>query len=184
MGVHTHSLVFMCTQWVFRGYSHSLIGIHEHSVGVQGVFNTHSLAFTCTHKPSEHVQYWLKGAHVYSRAIMGYSILTKRHSCALTSVQGVFSSDINEIFLMVTPWWVTFNNDTRCSCTLNGWSNSLKGVHAHSMGVQGVFILTYWRSCTLNGCSGAVPTHSLALMRTQWVFRGWSHSLIGVHVHS
>ena len=52
MGVHTHSMAFMHTQWVFRGCSHSLIDIHAHSMGVQGVFNTHSKVFTCTHKHS------------------------------------------------------------------------------------------------------------------------------------
>jgi hypothetical protein len=34
-------------------------------------------------------------------------------------------------------------------------------------------ILTHRRSCALDGCSGAVPTHLLALM-SQWVFRGCS----------
>jgi hypothetical protein len=52
---------------------------------------------------------------------------------------------------MVTPRWVAFNNDSMAvMCT--HW----------------VFTLTQWRSCTLTACSGAVPTHSLAFMSTQW----------------
>ena len=50
-------MAFMYTQWMFRGCSHSLIGVHVHSMVVQGVFNTHSLAFMCTHKCSGGVQY-------------------------------------------------------------------------------------------------------------------------------
>jgi hypothetical protein len=69
----------------------------------------------------------------------------------------MFSSDTNAIFLMVTPWWVAFNNGSM--------------VFMHT---QWVLTLTQWHSCALNGCSGAVPTHSLVFMRTQWVFRGCS----------
>ena len=100
-------------------------------------------------------------------SIQGCSIITQRCSHALTSVQGVFSSDTNEIFLIVTPWWVAFNNDSMAF-----------------MRTQWAFTLTEWHSCAFNGCSGAVPTHSLAFMHTQWVFRGCSHSLIGIHTHS
>ena len=31
-------MTFMHTQWVFRGYSHSLIDVPVHSMGVQGLF--------------------------------------------------------------------------------------------------------------------------------------------------
>jgi hypothetical protein len=96
----------MCTQWVFRGCSHSLIGIHVHS-----------------------------------QVFKGCSLLTHWCSCALTSVQGVFSSDTGEIFLMVAA------------------------MVSHVQ--QWVFTLTYYHSCTLNGCSGDVQ-----------------YSLIGVHSHS
>jgi hypothetical protein len=151
---------------------------------VEGMFSTHSKVFTCTHKHSGRVQYWLKGIHAHSQAFRGCSILTQRHSCALTNVQGVLSSDTNEIFLMVTAWWVAFNNDSMAfmrtqweftltqwhSCALNecsgGVQYSLIGIHVHSMGVQGMFPLTHWHSCKLNGCSGAVHTHSLAFTRT------------------
>jgi len=47
--------------------------------------------------------------------------------------------------------------------------------------IQTVQILTQGWSCPLNGSSGAVPTHSLACMCTQWVFRG---CLILTHWHS
>jgi hypothetical protein len=103
----------------------------------------------CTHKHSGCVRYSLKGVHVHSQAFRGCSILTQRHSCALTSIQGALSSDTNQIFLIVTPWWVAFNND------------SIVLMHT-----QWVFTLTQWHSCVLNGCSGPVPTHSLAFTLT------------------
>ena len=40
--------------------------------------------------------------------------------------------------------------------------------------IQTFQILTQRHSSSLNWCSGAVPTHSLAFMRTHWVFRGCS----------
>ncbi len=49
------------------------------------------------------------------------------------------------------------------------------------MRTQWVFPLTQCHSCALNGCSGAVPTHSLVFMRTQGIFRGCS---ILTHCHS
>ncbi len=64
----------------------------------------------------------------------------------------------------------------------------------HSMGVQGMFPLTHWCSCTLNGCSGGVQyslksilVHSQAFrecsvltqMRSfSWSHHGESHSII------
>ena len=151
--------------------------------GCSGDVPTHSFAFMCTHKHSGPVQYslkgvlhsqafrgcsiWLKGVQVHSQAFRGCSILTQRHSCTLTRVQGVFSSDTNENFLMVTPWWVAFNIDSMAFMHAHKCSHSLNGVHAHSMGVKGLFPLTHWHSCTLNGCSGGVQ-----------------YSLIGIHVFS
>jgi hypothetical protein len=52
------------TQWVFRGCSHSLIGVHAHSMGVQGVFNAHSLSLTCIHKLSGGCSISLKGVQL------------------------------------------------------------------------------------------------------------------------
>jgi hypothetical protein len=137
---------------------------HSHALtSIQGVFSTHSKVFTHTHKYSGGVQYWLKGVHVHSQALRVCSILTQRRSCALTAVQVMFSSDTNENFLMVTPWWVAFNSDSMAFMRTHKCSHSLIGSHAHSMGVQGVF-----------------NTHSLAVMHIQWVFRSCSHSLIDV----
>jgi hypothetical protein len=148
----------MRTQWVFRGCSHSLISVHVHSLGVQGVFNTYSFAFTRTHKLS-----W------------GYSILTQRRSHALTSVQGVFSSGTNEIFLMVTPWWTAFNNDSivfmHTQWVFRDCSHSLNGVHAHSMGVQGVFnIHSLAFTCTHKHSGGVQYVFSLfKYLKAQWI---------------
>ena len=64
---------------------YSLNPIHTHSVCSGGV------------------QHSLKGIHMHSTAFRGYSILTRRHSCALNSIQGLFNSHTNAIFLMVTP---------------------------------------------------------------------------------
>ena len=58
-------------------------------------------------------------------------------------------------------------------------SCALTSVNTHSLA-----LMHTQRSCALNGCSGAVHTHSLGFMHTQWVFRGCSHSLIGIHAQS
>ena len=81
-------------------------------MGVQGLVpltHWHSCALNGC---SGCVQYSLIGVHAHSQAFRGCSILTHWRSCVLTSVQGVFSSDTNEIFLMVTSQWVAFNNDS------------------------------------------------------------------------
>ena len=143
MGVHTHSMVVMCTQWVFRGcshsligihvhsmgvqgYSHSLIGIHPQSMGVQGEFSTHSLAFTCTQwvfrECSRGVQYSLKGIHMHSQAVRVCLILTQMRSFSL--------SHHGELHSIMTQWH---------SCALNGCSHSLSGIHLHSMVFRGCF---------------------------------------------
>jgi hypothetical protein len=110
----------MRTQLMFRGCSYSLIGVHVHSMGVQGVFNTHSLVFMCTHKCSGVVQYSLKGIHVHSQVFRVCSVLTQMRS---------FSWSHNgELRSIVTQWH---------SCTLNGCSHSLNGVLAHQWVFRG-----------------------------------------------
>jgi len=152
----------MHTQWVFRGCSHSLIGVNAH-YKCSVMLSTHSKVFTCNHKCSEGVQYWLKGNHTYLIVFRACSILTQKHSCAITSTQRVYSSDTNESFAwshhgelrsLMTRWH---------SCTLNGYSNSLIAF----MCTQWVFPLTHLHSCALNEFSGAVQ-----------------YSTIGVHTHS
>jgi len=143
----------MCTQWVFRAGSHSLIGVHGHSLGVQGVFNTHSLAFTCTHKHSGSVQYSLTGIQTHSQVFRACSVLTQMRSFSW--------SHHGESCSIMTQWW---------SCPLIGCSHSLNGVHVHSMGVQGVFnthslafMCTQW---VFRGCSHSligVHEHSIAV---------------------
>ena len=146
----------MHAQRVFRGCSHS------------------SKVFTRIQLHSGHVQYSLKGVQVHSIVFRGCSILTHRCSRAFTRVQGAFSSDTNAIFLMVTPWWVAFNNDSmalmrtqwvfnthslafmRTQCVFRGCSHSLIGVHAHSMGVQGLFNTHSLVSTCTHKCSGHV----------------------------
>jgi hypothetical protein len=161
---------------------------HWHSsalTSVHGLFSTHSKVFKRTHKHSGGVHYWLKDVQVHSQAFKGCSILTQMSSCALTSIQGVFSSDTNENFLMVPPWWVMFNNDSKVI-----------------MLTQWVFTLTQWQSCTLNGCSetvqysligihvhtmdfhGVFNTHSLVLTCTHTHLKGVQYSLFGIHFHS
>ena len=141
--VPTHSLAFMHTQWVFRGCSHSLIGVHAHSMGVQGVFNTHSKAFTCTHKHSGGVQYSLTGFQVHSQAFRACSVLTHMRTFSW--------SHHGESHSIMTQ---------RRSCTLNGCSRSLNGIHAHSMGVQGLFPLTHWHSRALTSIQEVFNTCS------------------------
>ena len=129
----------MHTQWVFRGCSHSLMGVHAHSMGVQGVFNTHSLAFTRTHKHSGGVQYSLTGIQAHSQAFRVCSVLTQ-----MRTFLWLHHSESRSIMTQ------------RRSYTLIGCSHSLNGGHAHSMGVQGLLPLTHWHSCALNECSGGV----------------------------
>jgi hypothetical protein len=107
------------------------------------ILSTHSKVFICKHKHPMSVQY-----EVFKwnpQAFRVCSILTQRPSCALTSVQGVFISDMNENFFMFTPWWGVFGNDSQ-----------------EVMVTQWVFTLTQWCKSTLNGCSGeGLHTHSL-----------------------
>jgi hypothetical protein len=76
----SHSIMTQQRSCTLIGCSHSLNDKHEHSMGVQGLFNTHSLAFTCTHKLSGAAQYSLIGLHTHSQAFRGCSILSQRHS--------------------------------------------------------------------------------------------------------
>ena len=153
--------------------------------GCSGDVPTDSLAFMCPHKCSGHVQYLLKGVHVHSQAFRGCSILTQRHSCALNRCSGAVqywlkgvhahSQAFRECSVLTQIRTFSWSHHVEScsimtqwySCALNGCSHSLNGIHAHSMGVQGVF-----------------NTDSLAFMCTQWVFRGCSRSLNGVHTHS
>ena len=52
------------------------------------------------------------------------------------------------------------------------------------MHIQTFQILTQICLCALNGCSGAVPTHSLAFTCTHKCSRDVQYSLIDVHLHS
>ena len=184
MGVYTHSMAFMCIQWVFRGCSILTQGIHVHSMGVQGllpltqwhlfplngvqgVFTTHSLAFTRTHKHSGGVQYWPKGIHAHSQVFRGCSILTQRCSCTLTSIQGVFNT-VSKAFM----------HTHKHSVVVQYW---LKGVHAHSQAFRGCSVLTQMRSFSW---SHHGELHSIM---TQWhpcAPNGCLHSLNGIHVYS
>ena len=144
MAVMRTHWVFTLTQWhscvlnwCSGAVQFSLIGIHAHTMGVQGLFPLTHWHSCVLNGCSGGVQYSLIGVHVHSQAFRGCSIITQLYSHALTSVQGMFSSDTNEI------------ND---SMTI--------------MPTQWVFTLTQWCSHSLNGCSGAVPTHSLAFMHT------------------
>jgi hypothetical protein len=109
--------------------------IHWHSLAltsVQGMFSTHSKMFKCTHKCSGGVQNSLKGIHTHSQTFMVCSVLTQMRSFSW--------SHHGESRSIMTQWH---------SCTLNGCSYSLNGIHAHSMGVQGLFLLTHECSCAL-----------------------------------
>ena len=48
------------------------------------------------------------------------------------------------------------------------------------MGIQGLFPLTHWHSCALNGCLGGVPTHSLVFTCTHKHSEGVQYSIRGV----
>jgi hypothetical protein len=156
-------MAFMRTQWVFRGCS-ILTQSHSRALSsIQGVFNTHSKTFTCTQQHSGGIQYSLTGIHVHPIAFRGCSIPTQMRSFSW--------SHHGESPSIMTQWQ---------SCALIGCSHSLIGIHAHSLGVQGLFSLTHWRSCTFNGCSGAVLTHSMAFTSTHKCSGGVQYSLKGV----
>jgi len=85
MGVHTHSLAFICTPWVLKGCS---ILTYWHSCalnGRSGAAPTHSLAFICTK--------WVLG---------GCSILTYWHSCALNWRSG--AAPTHSLAFICTKW--------------------------------------------------------------------------------
>jgi hypothetical protein len=63
---------------------------------------------------------------------------------------------------------------------------ALEYIHSlkSSMGVQGLFPLTHWRSCALSSIQGVFKTHSLAFTCTHKHSGGVQYSLTGIHVHS
>jgi len=155
IGIHVHLQVFRVCSVLTQRCSHTL-------KNGQGVFSTDSKAFMHAHKCSGCVQYWLKGVHVHSQAFWECSVLTQMrtfswshhdeslsimtqwHSCALTNVH------IHSLVVMHTQW--VFRGSSilthRRSCALNECPGSVQysliGGHAHLMGVQGLFLLTYW----------------------------------------
>ena len=121
---------------------------------------------------------------MHSVVFRGCSTLTQRHSCALNHVQWVFNTHLQAFTRTQSHSWSHHGESCSImtqwrSCTLIG-SHSLSGIHAHSIGVQGLFPLTHWHSCARNGCSGAVLTHSLAFMCTHKCSGGVQYSLKGV----
>ena len=61
--------------------------------------------------------------------------------CSVLIQMGTISwSHHGELRSIMTQWH---------SCVLKGCSHSLYGIHAHSMGVQGLFLLTHWHSHAL-----------------------------------
>jgi hypothetical protein len=129
---------------------------HWHSctlTSIQGVFNPYSKVFMCTHTCSGGVQCSLKGNHKHSQVFRGHSVLTHM----------IFFlwSHHDESHSIMTQW---------CSCALNRCSHSLNCIHAHSMGVQGLFLLTHWHSCYSMGVQGLFALthwHSCALTSVQ-----------------
>jgi hypothetical protein len=130
-------------------------------MGVKGLFPLHWCSYALN-DCSGGVQYSFIDVHVHSHAFRGCSILTHRHSGALTSIQGVFSSDTNEILLMVTPQWVAFNNDSMAVIRTH-WVFTLTLAVMYTEWVfRGCSILTHWHSCTLTSVQGVFNTHSKA----------------------
>ena len=132
----------MLTQCVFRGCSHSLFGIHAHSMGVQRLFNTthwHSRVLTSVQGCSVLTQ---MRSFSWSHQGESHSIMTQWWSCALIrcshSLNGghVHSMNVQGLFPL-THW---------SSCALNGCSRSvqcsLTGVHAHSQVFRSCSIIT------------------------------------------
>jgi hypothetical protein len=102
------------------------------------------------------VQYSLTGIQARSQALRLCSVLTQMRTFSW--------SHHGESCSIMTQWR---------SCALIGHSHSLNGSHAYSMGVQGLFLLTWW-SCTLNGCSGAVQYSLIEIHVNSQAFRGCS----------
>jgi hypothetical protein len=142
----------MRTQWVFRGCSILTQSCPHTLSSIQGVFNTHSKAFTCTHKCSGGIQYSLAVIHAHSIVFRGCSIQTQMRSFSW--------SHHGELHSIMTQWR---------PCALIGCSHSLNGIHAHSMGVQGLFPLTHWHSRTLTSIQGVLNTHSKAFSLFKYV---------------
>jgi hypothetical protein len=187
------------SRYAFRPSKFLLKGVHAHSMSVQGLFPLTHWCSCALIGCSGGVQYSLIGIHVHSHAFRGCSIITQRHSCALTSVQDVFSSDTNAIFLMVTPWWVAFNNDSmafmhtqwvlnthqlafmRIQWVFRGCSHSLIGIHVHSQAFRGCSIITqgiHMHSQVFRMCSVLTQMQSFS-----WAHHSEMHSIM-THLHS
>ena len=124
--------MFPFTHW----RSHALTSVYD-------VFSTHSKVFMCTHKHSGGVQYWLKGIYAHSQAFRECSVLTQMRILSW--------SHRGELHSIMTQWR---------SCALIGCPHSLNGIHTHSMGAQGLFPLTHWRSRALTSIQGVFNTCS------------------------
>ena len=122
----------MCTQWVFRGCSHSLIDIHMHSQAFRACSVLAQRFLKHTYKHSGGVQYSLKGTHMHSQAFRASPVLTQMRSFSW--------SHYSELCSIMTQWH---------SCVLSRCSHSLNGIHPQSMGSQGLFPLTHWHSRAL-----------------------------------
>ena len=119
---------------------------------------------------------------MHSMAFRACSMITWRHSCTLICIWGLFNSHTKALFLVVTPQWVEFNNDSMMF-TWTQWVFTLSQWHSCALyGVQRLFTLTHWYACTLNGFSGAVHNHSKskASMQSQYHSRGVQYSLKGI----
>ena len=135
------------------------------------------------------------------RVFRGCSILTQLHSRALSSIQRVFNTHSKAFTcthkrsrgVQYSLKGIHVHSQAFRACSVLTQMRSSSWSHhgeSHSKVTQWVFTLTHWvftltqwHSCALNGCSGALPTHSLTFMHTQWVFRGCSDTLNGVQVH-
>ena len=155
---NTFSKAFTCTEWVFRGCSHSLKGVHVYLIAFRG-----SAMLTQRH------------LHTLN-SIQGVFTLTQRCLCTLNPIQGLFNSQRHsfscshhcESCSILTRWHLCALNG--CSHLLNGihvhsmvfrgCSHSLIGIHVHSMGVQGLFTITQRLSHALNSVQGVFNTNS------------------------
>ena len=116
--------------------------------------------------------------------VQGMFPLTHWHSCALTSIQGMFSTHS-----------LAFTRTHKCSGGVEYW---LKGIHAHSQAFRACSILTQRHSChsqAFRGCSVLTQMRTFSWshhgeshsIMTQWhscALNGCSHSLNCIHAHS
>jgi hypothetical protein len=151
-------------QWVFRGCSRSLKGIHTHSMTFRGCL---ILTQRCSH--TVNCAYGLFNSHTNAFFFMA-------------TPRWVTLNDSQWHPRTLNGCSHSLNGIHAPSMVFRGCSHSLIGIRAYLMCVQGLFTITQMCSCALNSIQGVFNTHLMAFSlftyqrRNGYVFKHVKHA--------